>query len=311
MNKSTILFIFTFSFLLNFVAADSSQVLTFNATSSESIVNSSSSNFQSNLKIKEIRQDPFPVNPGDYTDIYIKLENYGAKINVPRFEILLSYPFSLDPSSDRNEDLLSIDTGEKRLLHYKTRVDKTALPGDYDTEYRAYIDSGFYYPYFFQIKVDDVTSDFDIAIQEVSKNGVSLGLANIGKNNAKSITLKIPNQEQIENFGYETFIIGNLNAGDDTSITSLISPKELTVGKQATLKIQLDYTDILGNRRSLFKEMPITITQQLKKGFDDLRNFVYGIDEKKQADGLYKNIIVFLIVVLIATVIFFRRKQKK
>ena len=62
-----------------------------------------SSDTLANFRMKAIRQDPQPANPGDYVDIYFNIDNFGGDISNPRFEFNnLKYPFSLDPSSDSN-----------------------------------------------------------------------------------------------------------------------------------------------------------------------------------------------------------------
>src|SRR3989344_1307977 len=96
-----------------------------------------SSDTLANFRMKAIRQDPQPANPGDYVDIYFNIDNFGGDISNPRFEFNnLKYPFSLDPSSDSNEQFTTLLSGQKITLHYKLRIDEDAAPGDYEVGFR-------------------------------------------------------------------------------------------------------------------------------------------------------------------------------
>ncbi len=313
MKKIIIVFLFISILILSsYVQADSTQVLTFNTTQSDVNKNLSETSYSSNVRVQEIRQDPFPVNPGEYVDIYMKLENNGQAITNPRFDLIMKYPFTLDASSsDINSNLLSIDTGEKRTLHYKIRVDNQALSGNYEVEYRAYNSQSIYYPYFFKIKVADVTSSFDVAIQDISKSGVTIGLSNTGTTNAQSITLRLSKQADFTNFGYNSYIIGNLNAGDDTSVEVNVLPKDYVSGKDYNLRLSIDYTDINGYRRTADKTIILTMNNHLKNGFDELSKDIYSTPNKSNNGSNYTLWIVLAIVVLIVGFFFLRRHRKK
>jgi uncharacterized membrane protein len=311
MKTKLLIFAITLLLMSSFIYADASQSLTFNSTSSTQLSNTTDTSASSNLKIKEIRQDPFPVNPGEYTDIYMKLENYGASLQNPRFEFVLNYPLTLDQSLDAKTNMLSIDTGEKRTFHYKLRVDQDALPGDYEVEYRAYITSSIYFPYFFNVKVDDVTSNFDVAITDVSASGVSIGLANTGSNDAKSITMTIDKQTDFDLVGYKSYIIGNLNSGDDTSTDVLVLPKSYEMGKELKLKLTFQYTDILGHRRTVIKDAALVMTPQAQSGFEALKTKVYALDTKGNSSSSMFWTIGIIILVLVIIFFYFRRRNKK
>ncbi len=268
----------------------------------------------SNFRMKDIRQDPFPANPGELIDVYMAIDNIGGDVINPRFEFNLKYPFSLDPSID-NSNFPTLKSGEKLTLHYKLKIDKNAIPGNYEVEFRAYTDNGIYYPYFFSIKIDDVTSNFDVAMQQVSKEGLSIAISNIGKNSANSITVKIPEQESFELIGSPSYIVGNLNSGDYTLLNVLVKPKlNYEDNQEKILNLQIDYTDTIGNRRTINKEIPIIMTQQIKKGFSDLTGYTTKIDTSEQINNNYKVFIytsLILAVILIAVIIYYKRKINK
>lgn len=313
MKKIIIAVLFAYVLIISSYAyGDASQVLTFNTTQSDVNKNLSDTSYSANVRVQEIRQDPFPVNPGEYVDIYMKLENNGQAITNPRFDLILKYPFTLDASSsDVNSNLLSIDTGEKRTLHYKVRVDSLALPGNYEIEYRAYNSQSIYYPYFFKIKVADVTSSFDVAVQDISKNGVTIGISNTGTTNAQSITMRLDKQTDFTNFGYNSYIIGNLNSGDDTSVEINVLPKDYTNGKDYTLKLFIDYTDVNGYRRTAEKNIVLTMNNHLKLGFDELSNDIYNNTSSSKNGSSSVVWIILIAIVAIVLFFFFRRRRKK
>lgn len=270
--------------------------------------------FGSDIRIRDIRQDPFPANPGEYVDVYMRIDNFGSLINNPRFELVLPYPFSLD-SSNNNAQFTSIAPGDKVTLHYRIKVDKNAVPDDYEVLFKLIASDGTNYPYYFNIKINDVTSSFDSALQDVSKEGLSLVISNTGKNTANSITVRLDNQTDFDLLGPSSFIIGNLNAGDYTILNSFIAPKNgVKEGDMLNLRLDIDYTDITGNRRTVSKIISVLMTHKVNSGFSDLKNFIlYGIDKNTTSSGsnFFKYTTVILFVVLVIVLLFFRKKHKR
>ena len=91
-----------------------------------------------------------------------------------------------------------------------------------------------------------------------------------------------------------------------------MAPKENKKG-ELKLKVKLDYTDTIGNRRTIVKEIPIIMTQQIMKGFTDLRGFVlYGEAGQKSTSSyniyFYTTILMALIILFL---IFYKRKGKR
>ena len=263
----------------------------------------------SHFLIKDIRQDPSPANPGTYLDLYFRIDNIGGDIAQPRFELLLPSQFSLDKTTI-TQDYPPLLAGDKITLHYKVQANKDAVPGEYEIEFRAYSEKGIYYPYFFNIKVDDVTSDFDLALQDVTKDGAAIAISNIGKNTANAITISLDNQEDFDLLGTSRYIIGNLNAGDYTIVNTLLKPKN--TNQELKLKVQIDYTDIVGTRRTATKQINVMMTQQVKKGFTELENLVLTSNQPKQQGNsrvfLYTSII--LLTIIIVLVLRYKRRKE-
>jgi len=139
-------------------------------------------------------------------------------------------------------------------------------------------------------------TDFATVIQGVSGNQVSIGIVNIGKNTANSLIVSIPQQQNYQATGTTQQIVGNLNAGDYSIVTFTVNSRITggagrnftrtgTAGQQnpnsenfnassnipnpnnpgvnfanQTIRLQLDYTDGIGVRRSITKEIPFSLS---------------------------------------------------
>ncbi len=87
------------------------------------------------VKLSLLNQDPDPVQPGDYVDVRISVENLGTE---PASSIVLvadeSYPFSFDPGYNRTRAISKLGKLQKddnsRIIKFKLRVDNNAVEGD-------------------------------------------------------------------------------------------------------------------------------------------------------------------------------------
>jgi hypothetical protein len=85
---------------------------------------------QPELRLTLARYDPYPAQPGNYLDVYLKAENVGgADAPAVSVQLLPAYPFSLDPGTDATSHVGSLGPLESVVLHYKVRVDQNALSG--------------------------------------------------------------------------------------------------------------------------------------------------------------------------------------
>ncbi|MBU5689491.1 MAG: hypothetical protein KQA41_04720 [Candidatus Aenigmarchaeota archaeon] len=216
------------------------------------------------LQVKLLNQDPYPAEPGNYVKIVFEVTGIeNPTCNGASLKIMPEYPFYLDQDSDSVQTIKGGYISEFKtswLAGYKLRVDKNALTGDYQLKIQ-------YQPgqkinenaiqKTFPIKVEDVQTKFDVIVQDQSSNIVSLGIINVGKNTANSVIVKIPEQENFMTTGISEQIIGNLAAGDYTLVSFDIMPKKNTSRISNELTVQIDYTDILGERRSTTKNVNV------------------------------------------------------
>ena len=108
----------------------------------------------------------------------------------------------------------------------------------------------------YNVSIAETRTDFDLVVQDISENSVSIGIVNSGRNAASSVVVKIPEQDEFSVTGTNANIIGDLNKGDFTLATFKLVPKSRD---EAPLKVEIDYTDSIGNRYTVEKEVPLKI----------------------------------------------------
>lgn len=225
--------------ILNFITIVSAEVIDYNYEESFS-----------GTQIIQLKYEPYPVNPGEYFTLWIKI-NLGSSSRDAKFELLPEFPFSLDSNE---KALRSFGSGPGEVVaEYKIRVDKNSVEGKNKLKFRYTSDekSGNWITGSFDIQIENAQTDFDLIIQEYSETDYSIAIANIGKNTANSLIVRIPEQESYRVTGTNGQMVGNLDSGDYTIVSFSISK----IGRNTEpLKIQLDYTDSIGERRSLIKE---------------------------------------------------------
>ncbi len=206
-----------------------------------------------------INQDPYPAQPDNYVDLLFKFENKGGLI-VKDFmvEIIPEYPFSLDPGSTGLIEIGNIDGLQKDrdaiFARFRIRVDKEVLGGDSMVKMRYTYNTGGKWDNYiekkFEIKIEDPKTDFDIAIQDYSykTNSLSIAVSNIGKKDANSVTVILPEQESIQILGSNKNIVGTIDSYDYT-----IASFKVISNKDAPLIVRISYTDSVGVRREIEK----------------------------------------------------------
>jgi len=238
------------------------------------------------LDLSLLNQDPYPAQPDNYVDVVFKIEHRGGAIAEDVLvEILPQYPFSLDPGVDAVTKVGIIrgsQYGEESVfVKYKLRVDKDTIDGENEIKLRyVYNTQGRWENYIekkFNLTVEDPKTDFDVAVQDYSykTNTLSLAVSNIGKKDAKSVTISLPEQSNIEIFGSDKNIIGGIEANDYTIASFKITPKQ-----DGPLVIKISYTDSIGIRREvekavIFKASSYNQITNNTSGTGDYRAIIY------------------------------------
>ncbi|MBI4448099.1 hypothetical protein HY643_03905 [Candidatus Woesearchaeota archaeon] len=234
-----------------------------------------------NLKVDLINQDPYPAIPGEYVDVLFQVSGVQTpSCEGARFEMMPSYPFSVDGNSTvkvLEGSTYVADHKNDWMIPYKLRVDKDALKGypEIKVMYSPNMwEADSRITKFFNISVEDARTNFDAVIQEVSGSDVSIAIANIGKYTANAVVVRVPQQESFVAVGTDGQMIGNLESGDYT-ITSFSIAKKGTQ-RSSTLKFDIYYTDSIGERRIINLERSLGIADSstgLIGGFAGIGNF--------------------------------------
>ena len=106
-------------------------------------------------------------------------------------------------------------------------------------------------------------TDFSLSLEETSEAATVITIFNVGLNPASSIDVEIPEQGQFRTVGSQVAVLGDLNPGEKTSITFNIlseSDEELTIFEKPTkmLEVLVRYTDTLGKRHEILKEIDVS-----------------------------------------------------
>jgi hypothetical protein len=236
------------------------------------------------LQTSLVNQNPSTADPGSYVDLLFKIENWGTESaeNVT-FELLPTYPFSLDPGVSTVNNIGTINGlqsgNDAYLVRYKLKVDKDAVNGDNEIKLKYSDGDGSSYSIVtFNVSVSNSRTDFDIVVQDSTDTSTTMAIANIGANSAYSTIVKIPQQENFRVSGTSASIIGNLDAGDytlvsfqivSTSIVNTSDPSKIPPTRMSTnvsmsrnrnITVEISYTDILGIRRTVQKQVSFDIT---------------------------------------------------
>ena len=293
------------------------------------------------FEMQKLKYEPYPATPGEYFDLWLKVENVGNEVaSNASFELMLEYPFSLHPDYNAVQNYGAIGTSENDIvvLEYKLKVDEDAVEGTYELKLKTCpkkINTCTIYP--FEIAVENVRTDFDVVVQESSAEAVSLAIANTGKNPANSLTVKIPEQDNFKTAGVADSIVGNVDSGDYTIVSFVIQPKNIgtpdvrtlseeerqqlrasPVAQKTNLEVQLDYTDIIGERRTVIKNVQLNLQSALSDTSDvtdtarfQKQNGSQTLNSLKSNTWFWVSVILFgFIGVLIFKIVRTKKKAK-
>ena len=228
-----------------------------------------------NIEISEI--SPQILKPGEVSNLNFTITNKGRS---PIQDITFTWQESKDTilpvGSDNKRYVKFIDADQSVPISFKVAASPSASPGIYSlmmsisytdmnkTQRNLSSRAGI---------VIGGETDFEVAQQDSTGTTTSLIIANVGVNPAFSVLVHIPAQQGISAGGSSSTMIGNLNPGDYTFANFQISrnftdftrgPADSTRGQFSDsprgpykLLIGIQYTDTLGQRQALTREVTI------------------------------------------------------
>lgn len=225
--------------------------------------------------------------PGKEDSLTFTINNVGsAPLRDLTFSWINEDKIILPVGSDNTKYIKYIDVGDSAELEYRVIADTNAEAGLYELDLQLTYDdpiSGG------EKQINTIAglyvgggTDFDVAFSESSSGQTSFTIANIGSNPAFSVSVVIPQQQGWGVSGSNSMIIGNLNAGDytvasfglqstqirqstanqtrsqeDTTKQGLLAQRGNT--QQNILKVQIAYTNTMGKRELIDKEVNVNL----------------------------------------------------
>lgn len=299
--KKLILFSFMLLFLVSFVSATTE----INYTAHDYGVALDFPKY-SGVQITQLKYDPYPVTPGEYFDIYIKVQAIGDSVKDATFELTPEFPFSLDGNENPIRKYGSVSSDI--VMKYKVRVDKDAVEGvnQLKLKYSINEEENYWTTTQLDVQVDNSKTDFDLVIQDSTFSETSIAIANTGKNTANSLIVKIPEQQNFGVTGTNGQMVGNLDSGDYTVVSFSLAPTGMDSRSERNLTVELDYTDAIGERRSILKD--IQVGPQTLSGLNmtgqSSGNFAGGRTNAKKNSSFWYEIGVILILVILIIIIY-------
>ncbi len=214
-----------------------------------------------------------------------------------------------------------LGVGESATVVYSVMADVNAEPGlyqlDITLEFQDYQSSTTLIETKAGMFVGG-TTDFDLSYSESDEGEVSLSLANVGNNEAYSVKVSIPEQDNFLSTGSTSTIVGNLEKGDytitsfsltqimpdDESLSADLSAEDIEAMRdelkdKSQLLVIVEYTDSAGQRHSVEKSVQV---EELTGGAAS------GMGQQQSSSNIYVLYAAGLFVVL---VIGFNYRKKK
>ncbi|VVB78523.1 Uncharacterised protein [uncultured archaeon] len=255
------------------------------------IKNYSVSGKNTQFAVQTLKYEPYPVNAGDWFDVWIEVQNTGQEDakNV-NFQLVSNYPFSLDDNSRQfnvfygSTSAYAMDMhGDANtvVLKYRVKVADNAPDGTSNLKMIVSVNnkdpSSQNTEYTLPIEIKKTKTDFDVKIHDITPQETSFVITNIGDNTAKAVSVDLKNQGGAAFLsGNEPASLGDINSGDFTIAHMKIVPQKNA--KELTLEIS--YTDNSGVRTTIEKNIQmenVNLSNICVQGPDKgYMNWVYG-----------------------------------
>lgn len=149
----------------------------------------------------------------------------------------------------------NLKAGDEASITFDLAVDIAARPGVYNIPVKITGQNNYSTDNVIGLVVAGIT-DFDISYVE-TLGSFSLNVANVGISTASAVAVTLPPQKNFSVTGSSTSVLGNLNPGD---YTSAIFQLTKTTGGGNDLALEIQYTDTSGQRHTITKSLPVTLS---------------------------------------------------
>lgn len=258
----------------------------------------------------------------------------------------------LPVNSDNTKYIKYLDVDESITVSYNVMANTNSLPGLYkinlilDFENEAYENTQIKTTA--GIFVGGET-DFDITLSQNDSGHISLSIANVGNTPAYSVNVIIPEQSGFSVSGQNSNILGNLDKGDYTiasfTVTSSRTIRNMGLSETNTnspvqniplnnqiidnnidpnirnieqdretnkLKVIIEYTDSMGNRNSVEKQINFASNQTNTTTINNIENFNFGDRNRTQNKSTNTTTYIFgaIIIIIVLSIIIYKYKTK-
>jgi hypothetical protein len=259
--------------------------------------------------VNTLKYEPYPVNAGDWFDLWIQVQNAGQKDALnSKFEAIPDYPFSSAESLTKYFNIIigtinankNMKQGEQTpqeniiVIKYRIKAADNAKEGTNILNFKTSINGINEYNYELPIYIEKTKTDFAVTMRDSNLRRTTFSIANIGEKKASAIIVKINNDSVLLDKSEFQVIIGALEVGELSTVSFPIMPdKELT-----NIDLQIEYTDTSGIRSYVKKNVQVNIAKEEKikpiienKSFlERYSNWIYGLA------GLVVGILVILLI---------------
>lgn len=227
-----------------------------------------------NVRINSLRYEPYPVEPGEVFDLWIKAENMGSQqAKSAACRLILDNPFTLY-QGDLMQEYGTLGSKDFVVFGYKLQVSENAVGGDNQLTIECTSDPGLNswvrenvtikvqtrYP---TLNLANVKTDPEF-IEPGQKAQLILTLKNTADSSMKDIDLKIDfsNVPLAPSGEMSQKKIRRLNAGDSEAITFNILALPTAEGGIYKVPITISYTDELGTAYSIDGTIAIEVNSK-------------------------------------------------
>lgn len=233
----------------------------------------------------------------------------------------------LPVNSDNTKYIKFLDVGQSTTVSYNVMANSNSVPGLYKLDLTLEFENEDYN----ESEINTIAgifiggqTNFDMTFSESSSGNISISIANIGNNPAYSVNVIIPEQNNYNVSGTNSSILGNLDKGDYTIASFSISSKKnfdinaMPTGTAPTqrktdinnapsstnptqnnnLKVIIEYTDSMGQRNSITKEVNISSSNSVSNTSTNTSNYPGQFNRRNTGTNWYIYIIIGLVVVV-------------
>lgn len=253
-----------------------------------------------NIQVSLVNQEPLPAIPGESTKLIFQVDGIENKeCQTVEFELLANYPITLEPGQTSK---YTIESGTYTqnyqsffMAPYKVIVNKDAIDGEalVEARYRFGGNEG-YVTQQFNLEIEDVRANFEVYVKDydAATNTLTFEILNTAESDIEALTIKVPEQENIQIRGSNINIVGDLDSNEYTTADFKAIPKD------GEIKLLISYSDQINERRVVEE----TVVYNGKY-------FSYADSGKKGGAGGW--IILLIIIAVIAYFVYRRKKKKK